>query len=192
MRAQNTQTRYGVARTALLVLLASFFAATTLAQVDLGKRDPGAMRDRLARQVRQELAMLADHTVFDNLAFRIEGIDGVVLTGQVVRPNLKQDAENAVRSIEAVGRVENNIEVLPLLPSDDALRRAAFRAIYSQEGLDRYAVRAVQSIHIIVKNGHITLEGATANRMDKDLAGIAARGVSGAFSVTNNLRVESE
>ena len=192
MSIQNTQTRYGVARAAGLVLLASFFAATTLAQVDLGKRDPGAMRDRLARQVRYELAMLADHSVFDNLAFRIEGIDGVVLTGQVVRPNLKQDAENAVRSIEAVGRIENNIEVLPLLPSDDALRRAAFRAIYSQEGLDRYAVRAVQSIHIIVKNGHITLEGLTANQMDKDLAGIAARGVSGAFSVTNNLRVESD
>jgi hyperosmotically inducible protein len=192
MSIQNTQTRYGVARTALLVLLASFFAATTLAQVDLGKRDPGAMRDRLARQVRYELAMLADHSVFDNLAFRIEGIDGVVLTGQVVRPNLKQDAENAVRSIEAVGRVENKIEVLPLSPSDDAIRRAAFRAIYSQEGLDRYAVRAVHSIHIIVKNGHITLEGVTANRMDKDLAGIAARGVPGAFSVTNNLTVESD
>lgn len=192
MRAQNTKTRYGVARTALLVLLAFFFTTAAPAQVDLGKRDPGAMRDRLARQVRYELAMLADHSVFDNLAFRIEGIDGVVLTGQVVRPNLKRDAENAVRSIEAVGRVENKIEVLPLLPSDDAIRRAAFRAIYTQEGLDRYAVRAVQSIHIIVKNGHITLEGVTANRMDKDLAGIAARGVPGAFSVTNNLRVESE
>jgi hyperosmotically inducible protein len=136
--------------------------------------------------------MRADHSVFDNLAFRIDGIDGVVLTGQVVRPNLKQDAENAVRSIEAVGRVENKIEVLPLSPSDDAIRRAAFRAIYSQEGLDRYAVRAVQSIHIIVRNGHLTLEGVTANRMDKDLAGIAARGVPGVFSVTNNLTVESE
>lgn len=191
MSTQSSMTRNGAARTAGFVLWVAFFAAAAAAQVDMGKRDPDAMRDRLSRQVRQELAMLSDHTVFDSISFRIEGIDKVVLSGQVVRPNLKQDAEHAVRAIEAVGTIENNIEVLPLLPSDDALRRAAFRAIYTQEGLDRYAVRAVQSIHIIVKNGHITLEGLTANQMDKDLAGIAARGVSGAFSVTNNLRVES-
>jgi hyperosmotically inducible protein len=112
--------------------------------------------------------------------------------GQVVKPTLKQDAENIVRGIEATGKVVNNIEVLPLSPNDDIIRRAAFRAIYSREGLDRYAMSAVPSIHIIVKNGNITLEGVAANQMDKDLAGIAAKQVSGAFSVTNNLRLESK
>jgi hyperosmotically inducible protein len=109
-----------------------------------------------------------------------------------VKPTLKQEAENAVRGIEAAGKVVNNIKVLPLSPNDDTIRRAAFRAIYSQDGLDRYAMSAVPSIHIIVENGNITLEGVAANKMDKDLAGIAANQVSGAFSVTNNLRLESK
>jgi hyperosmotically inducible periplasmic protein len=109
----------------------------------------------------------------------------------VVRPSLKQDAENVTRGIEGAGKVVNNIEVLPLSPNDDLIRRAAFRAIYSQQGMDRYAMSAVPSIHIIVKNGNITLEGVAANQTDKDLAGITAKQVS-AFSVTNNLRLESK
>jgi len=154
--------------------------------------DLKARHDRLARQIRHEIVMLPYYSIFDNLAFRIEGVDGVVLLGQVVKPTLKQDAENAVRGIEAVGKVVNNIKVLPLSPNDDMIRRAAFRAIYSQDGLDRYTMSAVPSIHIIVENGNITLEGVAANKMDKDLAGIAANQVSGAFSVTNNLRLESK
>ena len=110
--------------------------------------------------------MLPYYSVFDNLTFRIEGVDDVVLMGQVVKPTLKQDAENVVRGIEAVGKVVNNIEVLPLSPNDDILRRAAFPAIYSREGLDRYAMSAVPSIHIIVKNGNITLEGVAANQAE--------------------------
>ena len=84
----------------------------------------------------------------------------------------------------------NKIEVLPVSPNDDRLRLAVYRAIYSQPGLDMYALRAVPPIHIIVKNGNVTLEGVVANQADKDRANIYARGVSGVFSVTNNLRVE--
>jgi hyperosmotically inducible periplasmic protein len=173
-------------------LSVSCFMAAGLAQVTKGKKDLEAIHGRLSKEVRHELIMLPYYSVFDNLTFRIDGLDDVVLMGQVVKPTLKQDAENAVHGIEAAGKVVNNIEVLPLSPNDDSIRRAAFRAIYSQDGLDRYAMSAVPSIHIIVKNGNITLEGVAANQMDKNLAGIAANQVAGVFSVTNNLRLESK
>jgi hyperosmotically inducible protein len=88
-----------------------------------------------------------------------------------------------------VQNVVNNIEVLPLSPMDDQIRRAVYRAVYSQPGLEMYSLRAVPTIHIIVKNGHVTLTGAVANPGDKQRAGIAANGVSGVFSVTNDLLV---
>jgi hyperosmotically inducible periplasmic protein len=109
----------------------------------------------------------------------------------VTRPTLKSDAENVVKNIEGVERVNNEIQVLPLSPMDDRIRIAEYRAIFSQPGLDRYAMQAVPPIHIIVNNGKVTLEGVVANEADKNLAGIKANGVAGVFGVTNNLRVES-
>jgi hyperosmotically inducible protein len=144
---------------------------------------------RLQKEVRHELVMLPLYDVFDNLAYKVEG-GTVTLFGQVSRPTLKTDAERAVKGIEGVERVDNRIEVLPLSPNDDRIRRAVYRAIYGTEGLDRYAMRAVPTIHIIVKNGHVTLEGAVASEGDKNLANIKANGVSGVFSVTNNLQVD--
>jgi len=147
-------------------------------------------RARLAREVRHELVMLPYYGVFDNLEFSIQGIDTVVLSGQVTRPTLKKDAGNVVGKLEGVGKAVNNIELLPLSPHDDNIRLATYRAIFSKPGLDRYAMQAVPPIHIVVKNGHITLVGVVANAGDKNLAGISASGVPGSFSVTNNLRVE--
>jgi hyperosmotically inducible protein len=82
--------------------------------------------------------------------------------------------------------------VLPLSPNDDRIRRAAYRAIYSTAGLDRYAMQAIPPIHIIVNNGNLTLEGVVANEGDKNLANVKAHGVHGAFKVQNNLRVEGK
>lgn len=192
MSVQRSMRRNRAAWAAGFFLLVSCFTVAGLAQVTIGKQDSEAFHAWLVKEVRHELIMLPYYSVFDNLTFRIEGVDGIVLTGQVVKPNLKQDAENVVRRIEGTGKVVNNIEILPLSPNDDIIRRAAFRAIYSKDGLDRYAMSAVPSIHIIVLNGNITLEGLAANQMDKDLAGIAAKQVSGAFSVTNNLGLESK
>jgi hyperosmotically inducible periplasmic protein len=192
MSIQMRMRKNRVACAAGFFLFVSCFMAAGFAQVTKRKHSLEAIHGRLAKEVRHELVMLPYYSVFDNLTFRIEGIDGVVLMGQVVKPNLKQDAENVVRAIEATGKVVNNIEVLPLSPTDDRIRQVTFRAIYSQEGLDRYAMSAVPSIHIIVKNGNITLEGVAANQMDKELAGMAAKQVSGAFSVTNNLRLVSK
>jgi len=150
-----------------------------------------APQDRLSREVRHELVMLPYYGVFDNLAYKVDGRT-VTLMGQVTRPTLKSDAENVVKDIEGVEKVENRIQVLPLSSMDDGVRIAVYRAIYGYAGLDRYGLQAVPSIHIIVANGKVDLEGVVATEADKNMAGIRANGVSGVFSVTNNLQVEGD
>lgn len=145
-------------------------------------------QEKIAREVRHELVMLPYYGVFDNLAYRVDG-SKVTLFGQVTRPTLKSDAEHAVKKIEGVQNVDNEIEVLPLSPTDDRVRIATYRAIYSKAPLQRYQMGAVPPIHIIVKNGNITLVGVVDNEGDKDLAGLAANGVPGSFKVTNDLVV---
>ena len=153
------------------------------------QREPKS-RQNLYKEVRHQLVMLPWYSVFDNLAYQVEG-DKVLLYGQVTRPSLKSDAEAAVKSIEGVSSVVNNIEVLPPSPMDDQLRRAVYRAIYGDSGLSRYSIQAVPSIHIIVKNGNVTLEGAVDNETDKNLAYMRASQVPNVFSVKNNLVVAS-
>ena len=148
--------------------------------------------DRIVKEVRHELVMLPYYGVFDNLAYKVDPDGTVTLLGQVARPVLKSDAENAVKRIEGVEKVVNNIEVLPTSTNDDRIRRAVYRAIYGNDVLSQYQLRAVPPIHIIVKNGNVTLEGAVARQMDKQIAGMQANGVSGVFSVTNNLVVDEE
>ena len=143
---------------------------------------------RIQKEVRHELVMLPYLSVFDNLAFKVDGYD-VTLLGQVVNPSLKSDAENVVKRIEGVEKVTNQIEVLPPSPMDDQLRRRLFRAIYGYPTLQKYALPTIKPIRIIVKNGHATLEGVVDNDTDKNLAGLRANGVPGLFSVTNNLVV---
>ena len=146
--------------------------------------------DRVYKEVRHELVMLPYYGVFDNLSYKVDPDGTVTLLGQVVLPTLKSDAENSVKRIEGVEKVVNNIEVLPTSMMDDRLRRSVYRAIYGNDVLSQYQMRAVPPIHIIVKNGNVTLEGAVARAMDKQIAGIQANGVSGVFSVTNSLVVE--
>lgn len=153
-------------------------------------RDPVSATARLERLVRQELVMLPYYSVFDNLAFKVEG-GQVELLGQVNRPTLITDAERLVRAIEGVEGVKNSIEVLPVSSHDDQIRFAVYRAIYGHTALQRYGIQAVPPIHIIVKKGNVFLEGIVANAFDKNIAGIQANGVSGVFSVTNNLRTEN-
>jgi len=102
---------------------------------------------------------------------------------------VKSDAENSVKKIEGVEKVDNQIEVLPVSPMDDGLRRRLYRAIYGYPQMQKYAMPTLQPIRIIVKGGHVTLEGVVDNQADKNVAGIRANGVSGVFSVTNNLAV---
>ena len=147
---------------------------------------------RIKKEVRHELVTLPYYGVFDNLSYRVAPDGAVTLMGQVTRPTLKSDAERVVKEIEGVPKVINELEVLPLSPSDDQIRIAVYRAIFSTIGLDRYALQAVPPIHILVKNGNVMLEGIAATEGDKNLAGIKANSVSGVFSVKNNLRVEEK
>jgi hyperosmotically inducible protein len=147
---------------------------------------------KLVQQVRHELLMLPYYTVFDDLGFRVQG-STVTLVGAVTRPTLKSDAENVVKRIEGVTQVINQIKVLPLSDFDWQIRRNMLRTIYGIPQIgDRYGNRALPPIHIIVDNGHVTLEGVVANQGDKDLIGIRANSVPNVFSVTNNLRVEQQ
>jgi len=188
MNSRNGKSRKTLVGMSLLILSSCLLPLGAAAQGT--KQDLTRAKSRLAEQVRKELILLPYYGIFDQLAFEIKDIDTVVLTGQVTRPTLKNDAENVVRRIEAAGRVENQIEVLPNSPNDDRIRIATYRAIFSKPGLDRYAMRAVPPIHIIVKNGEVTLVGVVATEMDKNLAGMTANGVPGVFKVTNSLRVE--
>ena len=164
-------------------LLAAPMAAHTTA-VDPESRAATEME----KKVRKELVMLPFYSVFDHFAFRLD--NGVVtLTGQVSRPTLKSDAGRVVARIEGVTRVDNQIEVLPLSPYDNSVRIAVLRAIYGQPALQRYGLGALPSIHIIVKNGVVTLEGVVDNKMDHDIAFLRANGVGGVFKVNNNLRI---
>jgi osmotically-inducible protein OsmY len=148
-------------------------------------------QDRITREVRHELVMLPYLTIFDNLAYKVQG-DTVTLLGQVQNPINKEDAQNAVKRIEGVANVNNQIEVLPASPNDDRIRRAVARALFNDSRLFRYSMGALPPIHIIVKNGHVTLEGVVNNQTDKNTANIRANGVPGVFSVQNNLRVEEQ
>ncbi|HTQ58749.1 MAG TPA: BON domain-containing protein [Candidatus Solibacter sp.] len=180
------------------LLVAAFFLAPLAAQANslaIRLRQPTEQNEpktekQLVREVRHVLVMLPYYSVFDNLAYKVEG-DKVTLEGQVVRPTLKSDAEAEVKSIDGVSSVVNNIEVLPLSPMDSQLRRAVYRAIYGDTVLSRYGYEAVPSIHIIVKNGNVTLEGVVDNESDKNLANLRASQVANVFSVKNNLQVAS-
>ena len=154
---------------------------------------PGPVdENELSQEVRHQLITRPYYGVFDDLAFRLDG-STVTLLGAVTQPVLKSDAENAVKRIKGISRVIINIEVLPLSPMDNQIRAAVYRAIYGDPALsDRYGFRAVPSIHILVKNGNVVLEGLVANGSDKNIAGLRANGVPGVFSVTNDLVAESE
>jgi hyperosmotically inducible periplasmic protein len=186
--------RMAVAMVAVFVFaIATVAQSNNVAQANDQNRQklggtPG--QERITREVRHELVMLPYYSVFDNLAYQVNG-GTVTLMGQVSRPSLKDDAERSVKKIEGVDNVVNNIQVLPTSPTDDQIRRAEFRAIYSYPTLSKYAWGAVPPIHIIVDHGNVTLEGVVDNQSDKDVATIQAKSVSGVFNVTNNLRVES-
>ena len=144
--------------------------------------------ERIQKEVRHQLLLLPRLSVFDNLAYRVDGYT-VTLMGQVTDPVVKSDAENAVKHVEGVEKVNNQIEVLPLSPMDNELRRKLYFAIYGYPSLQKYDMPVVKPIRIIVKNGHVTLEGVVDNEADKDTAEIRAKSVPGVYSVTNNLQV---
>jgi hyperosmotically inducible protein len=174
----------------MLVVVVTLLSLATVGFAQDRDQPSAKAQERIIKEVRHEVLMLPWFGVFDNISFRVDGFT-VTLMGQVVRPSLRSDAENAVKHIEGVDKVVNQIEVLPVSPMDDRLRRELYRAIYGYPALEKYALGVQKPIRILVKNGNLTLEGVVDNDNDKNLAGLRANGVSGIFSVTNNLRVES-
>lgn len=168
---------------AILIIFLFGLAGTAIAA------NPTGQTDSLAEEVAHRLNMLPYYGVFDNLGFTIRDQNTVVLTGQIINDIVKPNAEAAVRSIKGVGKVINEIEVLPLSRFDNYIRVATFRAIYSKSGFEKYAIRADPPIKIIVKNGNVTLAGFVNNNLEKTIARIAANSVPGVFSVTDNLEI---
>lgn len=175
----------------LRALIAAFLMTATIAAIA-----PVASAQQnndivMLNQVRKKLVTLPFYGVFDNLSYKVEG-GTVTLYGQVLRPITRRDAEREVARIEGVERVINQIDVLPLSRFDDSIRIRTFRALNRTAGLFRYFQGANPAIHIIVRNGHVTLEGVVSTRGDSRFAYFAANQVADVFSVTNNLRVEHE
>lgn len=175
---------------AVLLVLGSALFAQTGSQPQLATRpaNPSVNEDRIAKEVRHELLMLPYYSLFDDLEFQVNGSE-VTLLGSVVNPVNKTDAQTAVKHIEGVETVNNQIRVLPPSNMDDQIRARTAREIFNTAGLSRYSWSAVPAIHIIVDRGHVTLKGVVDNEADKNMAGIAANRVSGVFSVTNDLQV---
>ena len=159
---------------------------------DYGKQpqsnDP--VENKIAKEVRHELLMLPYYSLFDDLEYSVQGRT-VTLSGSVTSEHAvtKSDAANAVKHIEGVDQVNNNIQILPPSPMDEQARVEVYRSLANTGSLSRYFWQAAPSIHIIVDNQRVTLKGFVNNEMDKNLATMAAKQVPDVFQVTNELRV---
>ena len=161
-----------------------------LSQINVNAQ--GFSQRNLEQKVFKEIIRLPYYGVFDHIAFQVDG-DTVTLTGKVVQPTTRKSAERVVERLDGVNNVVNNIEVLPLSGFDDSIRLQTLQTLQSRGGsLYRYFLGANPSVKIIVDGGNVSLEGFVASRGDANLANILASGVSGVFSVTNNLIVENE
>ena len=145
----------------------------------------------IAAKAAHEIRMYSRYTIWDNV--RLDVNNGVLaISGQVSQPFKKQDLQRHVQSVPGVTSVANQLEVLPLSPFDDSLRRRVARAVYGDPALSRYAMQSLPPIHIIVKNGHVALEGVVNNEMEKNIAALRASSAGLSFGpVQNNLRVEN-
>jgi hyperosmotically inducible periplasmic protein len=169
---------------------------------------------RLAEEVRKKIVTVPQYGVFDSIHFALKG-STVILRGKASRPTLKSGIENAVKRIEGVSSVENQIQVLPLSPNDDRIRAAVYASIYRYPGLQRYTStrgsprpgRSIarvaggvtndppmgyHAIHIIVENGNVTLTGVVDSDGDLAMAEMRANSVPGVFSVENDLQVATK
>jgi len=172
----------------VLILAAPSLRAQHPAAAKPATATPKAEENELSHEIRHQLFVLPYYSVFDYISFSLDG-GKVTLTGYVLRPTLRANAEAAVKSLEGVSSVRNLIEVLPKSPSDDDSRRAVYRSIFEDSTLQRYAVSEVPVIHILLRNGEVTLEGVVSTDAEKNLVSTRASGVSGVTSVKNNISV---
>ena len=145
---------------------------------------------QIALQGRANKGGLRQINMLDDISASVE--DGVVtLTGHVTMPYKKEDLARRVSRVAGVNVVENKIQVLPVSIFDDQLRFRIARAIYGNPAFWHYANMAQPPIHIVVKNGHVTLSGVVNSNVERALARSLATGF-GAFDVTNALKTDDE
>jgi hyperosmotically inducible protein len=214
--ARRTTLPFAIAA-ALLVL--TIFAPVGLAQTTPTPSPTWSQEDtlRIVKEIQKKLGGLTNYSVFDWITFGVQG-KTVILKGYASRPILKDEAGRALKSISGIDSVDNQIEVLPLSPSDDRVRAAVYNRIYTSPSLSKYNANAgnlrratgpgpniaamaggitqsppigFHAIHIIVKNGNVTLYGVVLNQSDAAIAGMQANSAPGAFSVDNDLIVQS-
>jgi len=189
-------------------------AAVGLAVATVAAQNRETRADTVREEIRKELLQLPYYSVFDFLAFKYDR-GTALLMGYAYAPALKQDADRAVKRVPGVDTVQNNVEQLPPSQTDDEIRWRVYYAIYNDPFLSRYAPGASMlwghrhrfggfagiwgdgyepagnyPIHIVVRNGRVTLLGVVDNEGDKTIAGTKARQVPGTFEVMNELIVE--
>jgi hyperosmotically inducible protein len=170
-----------------VLLTGALLAGTGLAA---DKVNPNVPRtdDEIAKSVRHELLMYPYYGVFDDINFTVDRAH-VTLNGFVTEPVKKSDIEKIVAKLPGVEGVSGNIQVLPLSPMDNRLRRQIAAAIYRFPALSRYGLGTHPSIHIIVNNGHVMLTGVVDSETDKNLAAIRASSAMSFGAIVNNLQV---
>jgi hyperosmotically inducible protein len=185
--------RFGIWLALLALISAPAIPALSAQPAPSGKTQKSAEKatPALSREIHRQILLLPFYSVFDFIDFTLEG-KKVILTGQVLRRTLKENAEAAVKSIEGVDSVVNQIEILPTSPSDDDVRTAVYRALYEDSALAHYAVQNVPPLHIIVNNGNVVLVGSVDSLSDKNLAGYRAGSVANVHGVKNNLVVHAK
>ncbi|HEY4381487.1 MAG TPA: BON domain-containing protein [Acidobacteriaceae bacterium] len=152
--------------------------------------EDAALHNKLAEELSYDRVGYGT-TPFNSIAIGVR--NGVVtLAGTVYGPPDKDSAMSLIAHTPGVKDIVDNLEVAPVSPMDDALRIRLARAIYGSPELQKYALDPAKPIRITVVNGHVTLSGAVDSKMDHDVAGIKANGVSGVFSVNNQLQVQSQ
>jgi hyperosmotically inducible periplasmic protein len=173
-----------------LVLVPTLLGATLAIGIASADTNAPLTDQGLEQKAVHEVRMYTHYTIWDNINIRIQN-GNVELNGQVSQPFKKSDLQRIMQRIPGVKSVTNDLEVLPLSPNDDRLRIEVARAIYRDSVLSRYGMGTLPSIHVIVDNGHVTLEGVVGTETEKNIAGIRANGAGLSFGmVTNNLRVE--
>ena len=172
---------------ALSLALTALFSIPTDAQSFSASGPIRSIED----QVRKNILTLPRYEVFDAIGFQVDG-DTVTLTGKVRNAVNRKDAERSIKKIAGVGRVVNEIEVLPLGGFDESIRVRLYQTLAQSGGLSRYLWTTNPSVRLIVDRGHVTLVGFVSGRGDYNTMNVLAHGVSGVFSVTNDLVVDKD
>lgn len=167
---------------AALLLAATLWAAP---------QQENASDAKISQEVRHQVLMTPYYSIFDIIEYSVN--DGTVtLRGWTLEPGVKSSVVGAVKKIDGVKNVVDQIKEESISSADQQIRQAEYRSIYGFSPLFKYAWGAVPPIHIIVNNGHVALYGIVDNQSDKQMVLQRAKLVPGTFGVEDHLQVSQE